>query len=595
VAATSQENQFVKRTPRLASRRDVLKGLAAGSAASLVPMAAPAADAATVKDWTDEADVLIVGSGAAGLAAAHAVVAKGGSAIVLEKMPFLGGTAAKSGGVFWIPNNAYLKSQGIKDDRADALRYMARLAQPTRYVADDPLLGLTQAEHDLLSTFYDHGARVIERLSKASALKPIPWYTWEDKPYPDYYADIAENTVRRGRSLVPETDNPELVVWPRKGGAGGALIQQLSKGLEGKPAKLLLDHAVLDVVRGADGAVTGLVVDRGDDAPVHFRAKKGVIFCTGGFTHNPVLAREHLRGHIWGGCAAPGSTGDFIPIAQKLGAQLGNMNNAWWGQIPVEVALKTRSVPVDVWSTPGDSMIQVNRYGRRFVNEKIQYNERTQAHFVWDAVKAEYPNLLGFMIWDARTAKAYAGYDPIPAANAKLSQIIEGASLDELAKAIELRLAGIARHTGGYTLDKSFRQNLRDSIERYNGFATSGKDADFSRGEAMIETAFQFMNTVKAPNPHPNITMHPISTEGPYYAVILGAGTLDTKGGAVVNPRGQVLDAKNAPIPGLYAAGNCVAHPAGQAYWAGGGTIGPALTFGYLAGEAAAGEPARRA
>ncbi|MGH8517647.1 MAG: FAD-binding protein, partial [Panacagrimonas sp.] len=297
-----------------------------------------------------------------------------------------------------------------------------------------------------------------------------------------------------------------------------------------------------------------------------------------------------------GGCAAPGSTGDFVHIATRAGAVLGNMNNAWWGQIPVEVALKTRSVPVDVWSTPGDSMIQVNRYGRRFVNEKIQYNERTQSHFTWDPVRGEYPNLFGFMIWDARTAKAYAGYDPIPAANAKLPQIIEGATLDDLARQIELRLAGIAQHTGGYTLDKSFRQNLRETIERYNGFATAGKDTDFARGEASIEIAFQFMNAARPPNAHPNMTMHPMSLEGPYYAVILGAGTLDTKGGPVVNAKGQVLHgATSKPIPGLYAAGNCVASPAGQAYWAGGGTIGPALTFGYLAGSAASAEAVRKA
>jgi 3-oxosteroid 1-dehydrogenase len=579
------------------TRRDVLKSLAAGTAAGLVPVAAgaqpPAADAPR---WAAEADVLIVGSGAAGLAAAIAAVNRDASVILLEKMPFLGGTALKSGGVFWIPDNAWLKSQGVKDERLDALRYMARLSHPVRYAPEDPTLGLTQPEFDLLAAFYDNGAKVIEALTRQSALKPMPWYTWEEKPYPDYYSDIPENKVRRGRSLVPDSSaDPKNVVWPRQGGAGAALIAQLSKGLEGRKAQVLLDHRVLDVVRNAAGEVVGLSVDRGDDAPVNVRARKAVVFATGGFTHDPVLAREHLRGHIWGGCAAPGSTGDFVHIATRAGAVLGNMSNAWWGQIPVEVALKTRSVPVDVWSTPGDSMIQVNRYGRRFVNEKIQYNERTQAHFTWDPVRGEYPNLLGFMIWDARTAQHYAGYDPIPAANARMPQVIEGATIDALATQIELRLAGIARHTGGFTLDKDFRRNLRETIERYNGFAAAGKDADFSRGEATIEIAFQFMNAARAPNPHPNITMHPMSTEGPFHAVILGAGTLDTKGGPVVDAKGRVLDARSAPIPGLYAAGNCVAHPAGQAYWAGGGTIGPALTFGYLAGVAASGETVRSA
>jgi predicted oxidoreductase len=210
-------------------------------------------------------------------------------------------------------------------------------------------------------------------------------------------------------------------------------------------------------------------------------------------------------------------------------------------------------------------------------------------------VRGEYPNLLGFMIWDSRTAKHYAGYDPIPAETAKLPQIIEVATLDELASNLEARLAGIATQTGGHTLDKSFRSNLQATIKRYNEGAAKGVDEDFSRGQAPIEIAFQFMNAKKPPNPHPNITMHPISDQGPYYAVILGAGTLDTKGGPVVNTQAQVVDSAGKAIPGLYAAGNCIASPAGQAYWAGGGTIGPALTFGWLAGNAAAGEAVKPA
>jgi 3-oxosteroid 1-dehydrogenase len=516
--------------------------------------------------------------------------------IVLEKMPFAGGTTAKSGGVFWVPNNPWLKSQGVKDERVDALRYMARLAQPQRYDVNNARLGLTQNEFDLIATLYDEGARVLDALTQTTGLKLMPWLTWEDKPYPDYYSDIAENTVRRGRSLVPDlTGSPDLVVWPKNGGAGAGLLHQLTSSFAKLKIDLRLEHTVLDLIRDASGAVIGLTVDRGDDAPVRFRALKGVIFASGGFTHAPELARTHLKGHIWGGCAAPGSTGDFVGIAQRAGAQLGNMSNAWWGQIPVEVALKTRSVPVDVWSSPGDSMIQVNRYGRRFVNEKIQYNERTQAHFVWDPVRAEYPNLLSFMIWDARTAQHYAGYDPIPAANAKLPQIIEGATLEALAANIEARLKGIAAKTGGVKLDVDFVKTLRASLVRFNGFAKAGKDEDFQRGEATIEIAFQFMNAAKAPNAYPNITMHPIAEQGPFYAVILGAGTLDTKGGAVVNPKGQVLDANDKPIAGLFAAGNCVAHAAGQAYWAGGGTIGPAMTYGYLAGEAASREAVRAA
>lgn len=570
----------------LHSRRNLLKGFAAATAVPLLPVTAHAHVSAD-RRWDNEADVLIVGTGAAGLSAALAAVGKGASVILFDKMPFQGGTTAKSGGVFWIPNNPGLQAKGVKDDRLGALRYMARLAHPTRYAPGDALLGLTQDEFDLIAAFYDNGARVVTALATHCGLKAIPWATWEEQDYPDYYADIAENTVHSGRSLVPDSsDDPDAVVWPKNGGAGPKLVQLLTDGLKNKPAQILLDHHVLDLVRDHQGRVIGLTVDRGDKAPAHFRARKGVVFASGGFTHNQLLASDYLRGRIWGGCAAPGSTGDFIPIATRAGAALGNMSHAWWGQIPVEVALKTPSVAATVWSTPGDSVIQVNRYGKRFVNEKIQYNERTQAHFYWDAVRAEYPNLLGFMIWDARTAELYAGYDPIPAANARLSQIISADSLAALTTQLKERLARMAAKTGGFTLDEAFLENLEATIARYNGFARSGKDDDFSRGEAAIETAFQFMNAAPAENPYPNRMMHPLADKGPYHAVILGAGTLDTKGGPVVNPRGQVLGTDGKPIAGLYAAGNCVAHPAGQAYWAGGGTLGPALTFGWLAGEA---------
>ncbi|MCX7060138.1 MAG: FAD-dependent oxidoreductase [Gammaproteobacteria bacterium] len=576
------------------SRRAVLKGLAAGSFAASASLLPAQAEAAGAPDWVAEADVLIVGSGVAGTAAALAATSRGASVIILEKLPFKGGTTAKSGGVFWIPDNAWLKSQGVADTRIDALRYMVRLAHPQLYVANDQLLGISQPEFDLLAAFYDNASRVVDTLVATTGLKLVPWTTWEGKAYPDYYSDIKENTVHRGRSLVPDVSgHPDRVIWPNNGGSGESLLWALQQGFDRLPIQLLLDHAVLDVTRDAGGVINGLMVDRGDAAPVAFKAKRAVVFASGGFTHNPELTRSHLKGHIWGGCAAPGSTGDFVAIAQRAGAVLGNMSNAWWGQVPVEVALKTRSVPVDVWSTPGDSMIQVNRHGRRFVNEKIQYNERTQAHFTWDPVKGEYPNLLGFMIWDARTAKHYAGYDPIPAANAKLDQIIEGATLEQLAANIDARLAGIATRTGGLTLAPDFVATLRSTIRRYNTAAKKGIDEDYSRGQASIEIAFQFMNAAKAPNPYSNITMHPIADSGPYYAVILGAGTLDTKGGPVINAKGQVLDAKSQPIPRLYAAGNCIASPAGAAYWAGGGTIGPAMTFGYLAGAAAADEAVR--
>lgn len=575
------------------SRRDILKGLAVGSLAAIGPTipGMVAAKASAETSWQMESDIVIAGSGIAAIAAAIAAAHAGASVILLEKMPFYGGTTAKSGGVFWIPDNPYLRSQGVTDDRIDALRYMVRCSYPQRYDASSPLLGISQREFDLLAAYYDNCNAVLDTLMVNAGLKITPWLSWDGLPYPDYYANFPENKVQRGRSLVCDVSgHPDREIWAKGGGSGESLLWQLKQKFSELPIKSFLEHRVLGLTHNSRNEINGVTVDSGGDKPINVHARKAVIFCTGGFTHNPELASTFLKGHIWGGCAAPGSTGDFIPIAMSEGAALGNMSNAWWGQVPVEVALQTRSVPADIWSTPGDSVIQVNRYGRRFVNEKIQYDERTQVHFTWDPVRGEYPNLLSFMIWDARTAKYYAGYDPVPAANAKHPHVIEGESLAELASNIQARLTSVAAHTGAFALDAGFLATLHETIARYNRMAKNGIDADFSRGKSPIEIAFQFFNLEKAPNSFPNITMHPISETGPFYAVILGAGTLDTKGGPVVNPKGQVLDAAGNALPGLYAAGNCVANLSAQAYWAGGSTIGPHMTFGYLAGKNAAAE-----
>ena len=569
-------------------RRDVLKSIAGAGAALAGAPAVAAVRSDRKTTWTDEADVVIVGSGIGATAAAIAVTRKGGSVIMLEKLPFKGGTTIKSAGVFWIPNNRYLKSQNVVDDRMDALRYMARLGYPHLYRGDDAHLGLAPETFELLATFVDNAAPVLETLISETGLKVMPWLHAPDAVWPDYYGHIPENKVRRGRSLVTDVrDIPNRHFWAGGGGNGESLLWMLQQGFEKRPIKLLLDHKVLAVTRNDKGEVTGVVADAGEDASLTFRARKAVLFATGGFTHNPAMAESFLRGKIWGGCAAPGSTGDFIGIATGLGATLGNMSHAWWAQVPVEVAVKTRSVPSNVWSPPGDSMIEVNRHGRRFGNEKAAYNERAQLHFTWDPVKLEYPNELGFMIWDERTATGYAGYDPIPAPGVKSAHVISAPTLAELEKAIAARLEAIAAHTGGLRLDPEFGKNLEASIERFNAFARDGRDEDYQRGASPNENAWQFAVVKPVDNPYTNKTLHPISTQGPYYAVILGAGTLDTKGGPCVNAKGQVLDADRKPIPGLYAAGNCVASAAGQAYWGGGGTIGPAMTYAFLAGSAA--------
>jgi succinate dehydrogenase/fumarate reductase flavoprotein subunit len=136
-------------------------------------------------------------------------------------------------------------------------------------------------------------------------------------------------------------------------------------------------------------------------------------------------------------------------------------------------------------------------------------------------------------------------------------------------------------------LGDDFEANLRASVARFNELAVAAVDADFGRGATPIERAFNELFTGGIRDER-NPLMYPLSERGPYYATIIVPAALDTKGGPRVNPRAQVLDAAGEPIPGLFGAGNCIASPAGKSYWAAGATIGPAVTFGYLAGRNAA-------
>jgi hypothetical protein len=221
----------------------------------------------------------------------------------------------------------------------------------------------------------------------------------------------------------------------------------------------------------------------------------------------------------------------------------------------------------------------------------------------YDPGEVEYPRLLMFQIWDQRCMDGCRATEVTPSTPSRISldnygsliyddfHVIKGDTLEDLAKAIEQRLGQYAGNTGGFKIDKAFAANAAKSISRFNELARTGKDADFHRGENPIEQIFT--GVVPEDNDTGNPTMYPLSEAGPYYAALVCAGTLDTKGGPVTTPNGEVLDADGQPVPGLYAVGNCVASASGQAYVAGGGTIGPYLTFAYLASEHAVRLPHR--
>ncbi|MGD9537175.1 MAG: FAD-dependent oxidoreductase [Alphaproteobacteria bacterium] len=528
-------------------------------------------------------DIIVVGGGAGGLSSALFSRWLGNQVLLLEKAPQLGGTTRKAAFWYWVPNNEAMKAAGIKDPRKDCLRYMARLSRPECYDPKDAHLGMPAWEYAMFEAIYDNASTATELLRERGALE----YRHCDF-VPDYWAELKEDKAPKGRVLLPKGAKDSM------SDGGEVAVRTMSEAAKRDGVEIKAGHRVQRLIRNGAGEVVGVEADSGDGQMRRFRARKAVIFCTGGFTHNEELRKNHLNVPIYGGCAAASNEGDFVYIAGHVGAQLRNMNYAWMCPIVLEKALNNDPELIGTFSPSGDSMIYVNKHGKRVTNEKLAYNESAQAFFEWDPVAAEYPNLVLIAIWDQRSqnhcaSEEYGRFIVPPGRDD--AHVIKGATLGELSEGIRQRLAKYAAQTGGLKLVPRFEKNLERTIARFNKFAAAGKDRDFRRGERQVELLFN--GPVAAEPSAPNPTMYPISQSGPYYAALLSGGTLDTKGGPKTTPNGRVLDDADRPIPGLYGVGNCVASASARAYWAGGATLGPILAFAYLAAHQADKEPER--
>jgi glycine/D-amino acid oxidase-like deaminating enzyme len=521
-----------------------------------------------------EADVVVVGGGGGGLPTALFARWLGDEVVLLEKAPELGGTARKAAFWYWVPNNEPMRAAGLTDTREGYLRYVARLSHPTRYDPDSPTFGLTDWEHAALSAIYDSASPATELLRERGAL-----------PYrhcpavPDYWSQIPEDSAPYGRVLVPEGASESM------SDGGLHAIATLSAAAERDGVDVRTGHRVQRLVV-RDGRVRGVEASTADGRVHRVGARKAVVFATGGFTHDADLRTNFLRVPAYPGCAAATNEGDFVRIASAVGAQLRNMNSAWMCPVPLERA--GRPDLVGMFSVAGDSTLFVDPRGRRVVNEKLPYNELAQAFFRWDGTTGSYPDLVLVQVWDQRSqdhsASTEYGRLIVPPGTDD-SHVIRGETLEELAAAVDARLASVAARTGGVRLSGDFLPTLRASIARFNGFAAAGRDEDFGRGDAPIQLIFN--GPVKDEPGRTNPTMWPLADTGPYYAALVTGGTLDTKGGPRTTPDGQVLDDLDEPVPGLYGVGNCVASASGNAYWAGGATLGPILAFAHRAATAA--------
>lgn len=539
---------------------------------------------------SETVDVVVLGTGAAGFTAAIAAHEGGASVALFEKADKVGGTTAWSGGQVWIPNNPHMPEVGVEDSREKALTYIMSLSRG-------------MLEQRLVEAYVDAGPEVVDFLE---AKTPVQFYAVDGMP--DYHPEFPGGSPNGGRTLecpvfafdelgpwadrvtpspyfadphitMSETPLGKAVPQPPSAEEHARREQRNERGcgqaLAGRLLKACLDRGIEPRTSSAatelvveDGAVVGVVVDT-PDGPVEVRARRGVVLASGGFEWNADLVRAFLRGPMTHPVSMETSTGDGLVMAMKAGAMISNMREAWWipvGAVP-EHANPMGRVLVNGQRTLPHS-IMVNRRGRRFTNEAANYNAFGAAFHVEDVSRFEYANLPCWLVFDQTYVDTY-GFRI--SAGGQGSVVPEWIPRGDTPAALAAEL--------GIDADE-----LERTVARWNDLCEQGADVDFGRGDSAFDCWWG--------DPHRkgrrDATLGPLTT-GPFYAFQIFSGALGTKGGPRVDPEGRVLNLDGAPIDGLYAAGNVMGSPFGMTYGGPGGTLGPAVVFGFLAGRHAAG------
>jgi succinate dehydrogenase/fumarate reductase flavoprotein subunit len=545
-------------------------------------------------------DVVVIGSGAAGLAAAIAAADAGATVTVLEKADTLGGASAVSGGALWVPCNHLQEASAVKDSADDALRYLKHLT-----------LGRVPAA--LLETFVDQAHQVAEYLDRETPLDLALRTT-----YPDYYPELP-GARSGGRSLDPapfdtnalgpwqarlRTSPVYLPItaaerdgWGRWETAWGPEVlevveQRLASGVVTLGAALVaaLVRGCLDrrieiypncPVKGLSltrRRVVGVKVEQ-SGRRISVTARRAVVLASGGFEWSRELVDAFLPGPPIHPLSPPSNEGDGLRMAMAVGADLAAMSEAWWfpvarlGDERYDGAPLARMLMAER-CLPGSLM--VNGYGRRFVNESNEYNALGRAFHEFDPARYRYRNVPAYLVFDGRFRARYSAFGVQPALpdDHLPDWMVRADSLPALAERLGLPV-----------------QALTETIERFNAAAAQGRDPDFSRGESGYDR-FEGDRTHR-----PSPALAPLD-QPPYYALAVWPGVLGTKGGPRIDTNARVLDVVGTPIPGLYAAGNVAAAVSGPSYPGAGATLSAALTLGFIAGRhamtAAAGDAGGR-
>lgn len=546
-------------------------------------------------NWDYTKDVLIIGSGGGGMTAALVAGQAGLDTLIIEKQDTYGGSTALSGGGMWIPNNFLLKKDGVQDSLEKARTYL-------QHTVGD------RTPQSLQDAYLENAPKMVEYLASNTSVR-----FQRSVGYADYYperpggmaegralecvpfnarklgADAAKlNTgaidIPMGLAFTISEFNKLGMVMPTWEGKmtafkvgvrtvfnlltgvrlltiGGALIGRLRLSLKEVNIPLWLNTPLKELVI-EDGVVTGVAAER-NGKEIRIRARKGVIMAAGGFAHNQQMRDEFQKSpikHEWSS-ANPGNTGDGIQAGIEAGAKLDLMDDAWWGPTSM-VPGSGPMFHVGERSYPGS--IMVNAAGKRFTNEAASYVD--VGHAMYENDTDEVPHIPAIFIMDQRYKDTYIfgtlfPGQPIPEQLFDSGYVKKADSLEELAKK-----CGIPP------------ENLLETVKTFNRYARKGVDEDFHRGDSAYDRYYG------DPTVKPNPCLAPIE-KAPFYAVDMIPGDLGTKGGLVMNENAQVLRGDGTVIEGLYAVGNNSASVMGNTYPGPGSTIGPSMTFGYIAAK----------
>lgn len=555
-------------------------------------------------EFDHEVDVLIIGSGSGGFTTALAAHERGLKTLVVEKSQWFGGTSSLSGGGSWIPGAAAQRKMGYAPEREATLKYLKTITE-----------GMVPEQK--LKAYVDNAPQMLDFLE---ALDPDLEFVW--KPgYPDYYPNLDGASELGSTINVPPIDlrrlgddadllHPPLGVAPkgmwigpnelpdfyrlrqswagkrlfvklvwrmvrarltgeRIATIGQSLMARLMLAARRRGIDLWLSSPMSSLI-AEDGRVVGAVIER-DTRQIRVRAQ-GVVIAAGGFDHNAGMRQKHqpMARPDWS-LGVMENTGDGINAAVVAGAAIATMDSAWWFPAvewapgKLQFSLNERMLP---------AQLIVNGAGRRWINEAAPYED-----FGFAMIKGQQSGVQHIPAWyitDDWSWRRYVIFGHLPIPKIPFAPAPTGSRPPKTWSTTDaFRIAGTIEELAqkiGVPADA-----LASTVERYNTDASTGVDTEFHRGESAYD---RYYGDITLPRP----SLAPLHG-GPYYAFRLILSDLGTNGGVVTDEFSRAQRADGSPIHGLYVTGNASSSVMGRSYAGAGATIGPSMTFGYIAAQ----------